>query len=153
MDVFGFILLRKSVIEKKNEPVCIFEEELFENEDLLEKKFRLDRVKMLKKPFLENANTQISRDELSCDKMEYLVSQDVRTTQSMCAYDAAEQESGLSEQVSAGMVRGGVVGSYATVRQDQDYIEYKNIFDRGVCEKQWCILRCVGQPSPNYRQT
>ena len=130
LDVFGFILCRKSVIEKKHEPVSIFEEELFDNEDLLEKKFRLDRVKMLKKPFLENAiksvirvNTQISRDELGCDKIESLFSQDVRTTQSMCAYDAAEQESSLSKQVSAGMVRVGVVGSYVILNTRMFLIE------------------------------
>ena len=68
LDVFGFSLCRKSVSEKKSEPVSIVEEEFFDNEYCLEKQFRLHRVKMLKKTFLENAKS--SQDELSCDKIE-----------------------------------------------------------------------------------
>ena len=45
LDVFGFSLCRKSVSENKSEPVSIVEEELFESEYLLEKQFRLHRVK------------------------------------------------------------------------------------------------------------
>ena len=115
---------------------------------------------MLKKTFLENAKS--SQDELSCDKIEYientslLVSQDVRTNQSMCAYDAAEQESGLSKQVSAGMVRGGGVGSYAAVRQDKDYVEYKNIFDREKCVRDngafWIVLASQTQTRDRHEK-
>ena len=48
----------------------------------------------------------------------------------MCAYDAAEQESGVYKLVRAGMVRGGVVGGYAAI---QDINENRNIFDREKC--------------------
>ena len=150
LDIFGFSLSKKPVILNEAEPGVPCDEEFLKSENTLEKQFRLARVKVLRKPFLELRSThttssvsystvQIRRDELSCGKSKstennsQLVSQDVYTIQSMCAYDAAEQESGVYKLVSAGMVRGGVVGSHASYAASQDINENRNIFDREKC--------------------